>query len=405
MFKPVISFWLLTVSLCTFWGCDQERNTSRFTLQELNSPAAAMSEEPNLFVGGDGRMYLNWVEIDTTGHAELKFSVYEKGVWQAPRQIAEGNDWFVNWADYPAMAVDAKGNMVASYLAKSSPATYAYGVWVTASHDGGKTWSDAIKLHDDTTHTEHGFVSMIAQPDSGFLAIWLDGRQTAAKGPMNVRAAFLSPNLTKTGETVLDDRVCDCCQTTVAWTKAGPVALFRDRSETELRDMAIARFEQGRWSSSRIIHNDNWTINGCPVNGPRSDALDSLLAVAWFTMADGKAAVKCIASRDAGKTFGAPILLAEGQIMGRVDIVLLDADHAVGSWMEMAEEKALIKAAKIDLNTFSVDEMAISSTSSLRDSGFPQICLWQSELYFAWTDVSEGLQVRFATLKNFSTQF
>ena len=394
MHKPVISFWLILGSLLTLCACNE--GVPMLAIQA--SPAGEMSEEPNLFVGGDGKMYLNWVEKDTSGHAALLFSVYEDGVWQAARQIAAGNDWFVNWADYPAMAVDKKGHMVASYLAKSSSATYAYGAWVTTSHDGGINWSEGKKIHDDTTHTEHGFVSLLTQPDSGFVIAWLDGRQTAEKGPMNVRASFLSPTLEKTGETVLDNRVCDCCQTTAAWTAGGPVVLFRDRSDAEVRDIGISRYDQAAWTPPQVISPDNWTINGCPVNGPRAAAIDNLLAVAWFTMAEGKSAVKCIVSRDAGKTFDAPILLAEGQAMGRVDIVLYDADHAVVSWMEMAGEKALIKASKINVNTFSKDEFSILSTSSLRDSGFPQLCLWQGEVYFAWTDITVGSQVRFGKL-------
>ena len=40
---------------------------------------------------------------------------------------------------------------------------------------------------------------------------------------------------------VLDARACDCCQTDAAMTSAGPVVVYRNRTEEEIRDIYIAR--------------------------------------------------------------------------------------------------------------------------------------------------------------------
>ena len=66
------------------------------------------------------------------------------------------------------------------------------------------------------------------------------------------------------GETILDARVCDCCQTTLARTADGLFAALRDRTESELRHLSVVR-------------QDNW---------PSVMADGRRVVVAWLTGAD-----------------------------------------------------------------------------------------------------------------------
>ena len=75
----------------------------------MDSPAAPGSGEPNLALAPDGSMLLSWTERDGEGY-RLKFARRQSGdEWSAPREIAQGDDWFVNWADFPSMAVAEDG--------------------------------------------------------------------------------------------------------------------------------------------------------------------------------------------------------------------------------------------------------------------------------------------------------
>ena len=62
---------------------------------------------------------------------------------------------------------------------------------------------------------------------------------------MTLRAAFIDKKGNKINEWELDGRVCDCCQTTAAITNDGPVVVYRDRSDDEVRDMSIVRYVNG----------------------------------------------------------------------------------------------------------------------------------------------------------------
>ncbi|MCH8950347.1 MAG: hypothetical protein IIB87_08230, partial [Chloroflexi bacterium] len=125
-------------------------------------------------------------------------------------------------------------------------------------------------------------------------------------------------------EQVVDSRVCECCQTDAVRTTAGDViAVYRDRSPLEVRDIGIARVSGGKISDPEILHADNWRIKGCPVNGPAIDSLGTTVAVAWFTQSSlSSTHVRLVISRDGGRSFGEPISIDEGHPLGRVAAVV-----------------------------------------------------------------------------------
>ncbi len=362
-------------------------------LKYFSLPADSVSAEPYLFTDKNGVVYLSWME-KTKEKSTLKFSVLNKEKWSEPRVISSGDNWFVNWADYPLLASDGAKNLIAHFLEKSEKGTYTYDVKLVTSADEGKTWSASKILHDDGKKAEHGFVSMIPYGDNYFIS-WLDGRNAVMEtgagheeghhGQMTLRGAIVDKQGNKSGEWELDNRVCDCCQTSAALTTNGPIVIYRDRSEQEIRDMSIVRFVNGKWTSPKTIFPDNWKIEGCPVNGPRTDAQGNNLAVAWFTSPDKKAQVNIVFSTDGGATFGAPIRIDEGKGIGRVDVIILDEKTAMVSWME----GSVIKATKVYRDGKKESSMVIASSAESRSSGFPQMTKSGNNLIFAWTDEKE----------------
>lgn len=375
-------FFVLLV-LLTIVGC-----TSKDVV-EVSTPAVAESAEPFLFTDEAGQVYLSWVEkLDTI--STLKFSKWSNGSWLAPNLIATGNNWFVNWADYPMLAVN-KEKFVAHFLAKSGDGTFAYDVNLTTSNDG-ITWNKPVVIHDDQKQAEHGFVSLLPYGDN-FLVAWLDGRNTVMEGMenmdhhdghhgvMTLRAAVVDTSGNKLNEWELDSRTCDCCQTAAALTSTGPVVVYRDRSENEVRDVSITRFVDGVWTVPQSIYTDNWKIAGCPVNGPRIDANGNNLVVAWFTSAGNEPAVRVIFSKDGGASFGRAVRVDAGNPIGRVDVVLVN-DEAVVSWMETGS----INVMRINKDGIRSNVKQIATTSEARSSGFPQMTRLNNQLFFAWTD-------------------
>jgi hypothetical protein len=378
-------FFIAALSACTI---SDKKVSQQIEVNLIETPAKATSGEPYLFTDSNGNTFLSWIEV-SEGKNFLKFSKLENAEWSAPRIISQGENWFVNWADYPLMAANGQ-QLMAHYLGKSGVGTFAYDVMVTTSQDEGLTWSEPKAIHDDAKQAEHGFVSILPYGEN-FLVAWLDGRNTVMEGmenheghhgQMSLRAAIVDKNGAKSNEWELDNRTCDCCQTTAALTENGPVVIYRDRSDDEIRDVSIVRFVNGQWTEPKTVYADNWKIAGCPVNGPRVDAIGNNLAVAWFSSPEGNASVRVIFSIDGGATFGEPVKIDEGNAIGRVDVVMLDNDHAMVSWMEGSE----IKAVNVNRDGTKGYSMTIASSSDARSSGFPQMTKSGSKLIFAWTD-------------------
>ncbi|MEP6908431.1 MAG: sialidase family protein, partial [Pseudoxanthomonas sp.] len=229
-----------------------------YTVIDWPLPDIATAAQPDLVKTTDGRLLLSWIENgDNKGHL-LKFATFAGNAWSTPKEIARGNDWFVNWADTPHVLATADGALWAHWLRQSAGAQYAYDVVLSRSGDGGEHWSPAVVVNSDGTPTEHGFVSLWPQSRDTLGIAWLDGRNMAAgksaghdghgTGTMTLRAARFDARLQKSAETELDPRTCDCCQTDAAMTGNGALLVYRDRDGEEIRDIVSTRFDQGAWT-------------------------------------------------------------------------------------------------------------------------------------------------------------
>ncbi len=371
---------------------DAKSNNSPANIETIAEFEGAL---PHLYTDLEGGVYLSWVK-EQNDTAIFQFSRLEQGSWTTPKEIARGNNWFVNWADYPMVATLRGQNFFAHYLAKSGEGTYSYDVNVRMSNNQGEQWSDAFVLHEDGRQAEHGFVSITPYNDN-FLVVWLDGRNTVMEnmteehegmehhGAMSLRASIVDINGQKLQEWQLDDRVCDCCQTGVAVTDNGPIVVYRNRSEEEIRDMYVVRLVNGEWTTPEPLHNDNWKIPGCPVNGPRIATKGNQVAVAWFT-ASPDPRVNVTFSNDGGITFSQAVRLDHGEAIGRVDVVWTADNQAFVSWMEGAD----IVGAFVTHDGTIGQPTLIASSNSARSSGFPQITMAGNKIIAAWTDSESG---------------
>ncbi len=387
-------------------------------LRPLDPPAAPGAMAPNLAADG-GDLLMTWLEPlepvppgpDRAKAHALRFARLSGERWSQPATIASGTDFFANWADFPSVAAGRDG-LVAHWLGKIGDDTYAYGIRLARSTDRGATWRETGFLHDDRSPTEHGFVSFVAEP-GGLRAFWLDGRQMEAGGPMGLRTARLGAGAAGPSE-VLDARVCDCCQTDAAMADGGPVVVYRDRSEEEVRDISVVRWTAGGWSAPAAVHDDGWRIPGCPVNGPAIAAAGKRVVVAWFTAApatvsaapgarpEGAPRVRAAFSQDGGATFTAPIEIDGGKPLGRVDVALTPAGEAVVSWLAIDTTRpggagAVVRLRRVSPRGAGAPH-SVAATGATRSSGFPRMALQADRLVLAWVEEGEPGRLRAAAL-------
>ncbi len=403
----------------------------------LDSPAGPGSGKPSLFTTDDGRVLMSWLEpvgnfdaepaSTRRGRFALRFATFEGDTWSAPRTIAESEDFFVNWADFPVI-IESGGMLVSHWLEMNGGRGTSYDIHITRSLDGGETWTESIIPHHDGTPTEHGFVSMVPEADGGFTAVWLDGRAFAdssegAVREMSLRGTRFAADGTQEDVELLDPRICECCQTSAAYVGGNLVAVYRDRSDSEVREMYAVRRTADGWQEPVRVSHDNWQIRACPVNGPAIVGGETNGAVAWYSLREGVPEVKVAFSRDGGEHFLAPILLDRGPAnemddgnprqlgapdgaddqsppipMGRVAIARVSPSQVAVSWIAAKGNSADIIIQTVDLDGTLGERLTIASTSSARASGFPRIARSGERLIIAWTEPSASPSLRTAAI-------
>lgn len=372
-------------------------------VSEIGSPSPAGAGQPFVFAAHDG-LLLSWLEPGRNAEEmTLRFARYRDGSWSEPLTIAQRSDFFVNWADFPSVVEDSNGILFAHWLQRSGKDVYAYDVRLAISKDGGRTWSASLLLNDDGRKGEHGFVTLEPLADGGVAATWLDGRNMVEgkeEGDMTIRYATIDAAGAIGSAAQLDGRTCECCTTGMAMSGGRPVIVYRDRSPEEVRDIAVVRRTGNGWSKPRLLHADGWKIAGCPVNGPQAGARGKRVAVAWFTAAAEHERAYIAFSDDAGATFGNPVAIDDGRPLGRVDVVMVDSDHAVVTWSEQTGMGAELRARRVPRNGKPEPSVRVADSSSARASGFARAAAIGRDVYVAWTEQSAGKKrVRIARLR------
>ena len=398
--KDVFSapFWGL-VLLTTIIGCsDSPINSHDIDIQLIQTDAKPGSSAPHLATNVEGPMVLSWLEPNGTT-TELRYSTFNGDEWAPSSLVTKGSSWFVNWADFPSVVPISKNLWAAHWLVRQPVGGFAYDVAIARSNDGGITWSDAEKPHRDGTPTEHGFASLVSY-NNKVLAVWLDGREMRGghhgsgdkdAGGMTLRSAIAAKGESFQASELVDDLVCDCCQTDVAIADSGPILVYRDRSSDEIRDIYISRLLEGHWEKGRSIFQDNWRIGGCPVNGPAIAAHKGTVIVAWYSEANSAPRVLMARSDNDGASFNTPVTIDAERPIGRVDIDVLENGDAVVSWIGKNDADGGLLLWRTVSRTGSLGPLQqITNISTRRNSGFPQMSRIGDRLLFAWTDVSEA---------------
>lgn len=166
---------------------------------------------------------------------------------------------------------------------------------------------------------------------------------------MTIRFAEITAMGAVINEAELDSATCDCCQTSIAASDNGPIVVYRDRSKEEVRDIYFTQRINNVWETPAPVYNDEWVINGCPVNGPKVDANSNNFAVSWFTVSNGKPTVTLSFLKYNEESFGSPIKINDHNALGRVDLKYLNDQEVIVSYMEVDNIGTYLRIKKCPL--------------------------------------------------------
>lgn len=406
--KSTLRLLILLTFIFFTVACEQERQQPVYQYT-MNNPADTGSQFPNLYKDADGNIFMSWLMLIEEEIAAMQYAVYSGNQWAPARGVRVATDFFMNWADFPSVVGMNGVPVAAHWLKKIEGGPYAYNVEIAFQDEETRRWTNIITPHLDGTPTEHGFVSLEPLAADRVLAIWLDGRNTDGRGhheyediskAMTLRSAEISSSGEISRKNEIDAAVCDCCQTDLAAVDGGYLAVYRGRSESEIRDILISRYdaETGEWNEPAYVHEDGWQIMACPVNGPRISVNGEHVAVAWYTESENERKVLLARSSDGGRTFGDPIMIAgeESNTRGRADLILTENGSVYVSWLQQREQFGNVMVSHVRPDGSIGNTIHVGLTSSSRSSGFPRIALAGDHILIAWTQTEPLVRVRTA---------
>lgn len=364
--------------------------------------AAQTGSAPGLLVGAE-ELHLAFMRADgetSLEHATLPLELggeWDGAEWSEAQQITSGPRVIVSWADGPAIGETASGRTVVAWPEThgDDPAA-GYAPRIAAQQDDG-SFGPAWSPDDVRRGPESGFVAFVSAP-SGLHMFWLDGRELGGpghgeghghgRGNMQLRTVTIDDDGMQAGpSSVVDDRTCECCKLGVGLLGEQPLAAYRDRSETDVRDIYVA----GPTLAPALVASDGWTIDGCPVNGPAVASARDRIYVAWFTGAQDRSAMYLASASSAG-AWGPAKPFDLGLPGGRVDLIAtpdVAGGGALVSWVELDAEqpgRAKLLARRVRADGELGAPHAVADFGAARDWGFPRAALLGDDVVWIYTD-------------------
>ncbi len=383
------------ISLLIYSSCNRPIEVSA----EL--PICLDCGEPNHFLDQNGDLYVSYSKYLNDTIDELRYRKFANNSWSEEFVIAQGGDWFTNWADFPSIC---KTNefFAAHWLQKSSEGTYDYDIKISTSKNG-KNWNKPFILHNDGINAEHGFASLLPFGKSVF-ATWLDGRNTKSSedansipelhdhnGAMTLRSAFFDVEGNVKEEIELDSRICDCCQTAAVKTNNSIVVAYRDRSINEIRDISRVVFDRNKkqWSAPSSIYVDNWQTSACPVNGPSLTSINSRVACGWYTQPDGNEKINVAISKDYGYNFEPAITIDSSGCIGRVDVEWIDQENLCIAYLKELDDFGLLVLKSLNAENQKITSLTEIPMDISRSTGFPKISIYNNRLFLSYVKTGD----------------
>lgn len=356
-------------------------------VRAVDTPAPEGSVFGDLHSDPHGALVLSWVEPAERGGAVRFASRSDDGAWSEVRTAVTDAAMPVMWADPPRVFTFADDAVIVTWPRARDE--HGYGLWFAISRDMGRTFDAPQELPAETRGAEYGFPSFAREGDRVRVA-WLDGRATAEGGATQLRAASVGRDGSVADRRLIDRRVCDCCSTDAVAGREGPVVVYRGRGAGEVRDVLVA----GLGPAARPVHDDRWTVAGCPVNGPAIAGDGGAQAIAWFTGVESPGAVLTAFVDDGA--IRPPIRVDAGAPLGRVD-VLRFGEHAVVTWLESVPDagEAVVLLRAVGAEGAQAEAHRMAAVSAGVGSGSPRLGAQGDELFVAYTSD----RVRLAALR------
>ena len=320
----------------------QKNTTMTISLTETDAA------EPAVATDSDGNVFVVYVEHNADKSADVYLQKFNRNAEMSGEKIrvnlekGQAKAWF---GDPPTIKIGTDNAIYVGWTRTvETTKTTATDLMLSGSHDGGKSFAAPVKVNDDSAPASHGMHSLALGKDNRVYLAWLDERniKTAERAENLSGDEIIEPRKNDSleefqfikahhnsnhnsqskpekkaeNQTVMNHEntepnsevffavsndggktfskniklssdVCPCCKTNLTVAENGTIyASWRQVLPGDFRHIAVAHSENNgkSFSDYKIVSDDQWQINACPVSGaPMILGSNNNLTIAWYT--------------------------------------------------------------------------------------------------------------------------
>ena len=300
----------------------------------------------------------------------------------------------------PQIAIDAGGRIAVVFDVFKDDAWNAR-VLASISEDGGASFSTPRPVTDHPASQRFPVAAWSA--DGALFVAWIDKRTVAdaARRGRKMRGAALAYAWSRdAGRTFSESRLahpasCECCRIGIALAgPRQPVLLFRAIFDGKVRDHAvIALDERGTPAPLQRVARDDWATDVCPHHGPAlAIAPDGSYHAAWFTQGQRRSGTFYARSRDAGRSFSAPMRIGTAARRVSRPALLAHGARLWLAWKEFDGERTTVHASRSDDGGATWSEARqLAHTGGYSDH--PLLIARAGQVHLSWQTRTEGYRL------------
>ena len=179
--------------------------------------------------------------------------------------------------------IAAKGDTI--YLIFESLLHNNHIIYLKKSYDGGLTFSDTIRVSEDSDAHKYGMPNVAVREDGNPVISYMECLPNWTDWEQKVRTSFdfgqtFSPS---TDVSVLaPGEPCDCCQSTMVTNFNNEVFLLFRNNDNNVRNSYIAKSNDGglTFTATQDLDDVDWVLNSCPTSSPVGAVIgDSIMVI------------------------------------------------------------------------------------------------------------------------------
>lgn len=346
----------------------------------------------------DGTLWLTWM---AGGQVSVAHST-DRGIHLSGPVPVTTEPLDLDWGPdaRPKIVVDRQGRVVVAF-ARFRDKAFNGEVLISHSTDGGKSFD---KLRPITPNTEsQRFEALALDADGAVFAAWLDKRNRVPAKEKGVKydGAGLFFAWSRDGGASLSearlaaDNTCECCRLGVAFAAPGrPAVIFRNIFDGGIRDHAVITFDAP--DSPGELHrvsDDDWRIDACPHHGPSlTISRQGTYHATWFTNGKARKGLFYARSVDSGRTFSPPLPIgASGRSPSRPYVLSAGGKTAL-VWKEFDGETTTVNlmVSRDDGKSWSAPTVLARTADA---SDHPLLVSDRGELFLSWMTKADGYRL------------